>query len=139
MTERKPRQETWESFAERKIREAQAEGAFDGLPGFGQPIPGIDQPLNPDWWLRDKLRREELNVLPPILEARLEAEKTLQAIGTLTNEAAVRRRLEQLNEKIRTAHFSHIAGPSAGVAPVDIEAVIADWRRKREASGVSDQ
>ena len=39
MTERKPPGEAWESCAERNIRAARDEGAFDALPGFGRPIP----------------------------------------------------------------------------------------------------
>ena len=35
----------WDSLAEQRIREAQASGEFDNLPGFGKPIPGIDEPL----------------------------------------------------------------------------------------------
>jgi hypothetical protein len=80
MTERKPPGEAWESFTERRIREAQAEGAFENLPGFGRPIPGIDEPLDENWWIREKLRREQINAVPPIIAARLEVEKTLVAI-----------------------------------------------------------
>lgn len=131
MTERKPTHEKWESFAERKIREAQEEGQFDKLPGFGQPIPGIDQPLDDDWWLKQKLKAEKLSVLPPILQARLDIEKTLDSLHEMTSEYAVRRKLEQLNERIRGAQFSPLEGPSSGVFPVDIDAVIAEWRAAR--------
>jgi len=137
MTERKPLLETFESFAERQIRAAQAEGAFDSLPGFGQPIPDLAGPDDPDWWLKKKLRDEQLVILPPILEARLEAEKTLAAIRGMTSEEQVRRRLAALNERIRQAHFSPAPGPVQGVCPVDVEAIVAEWRRQR-ASGPSD-
>lgn len=134
MTERKPPRESWESFAERKIREAQSEGAFDRLPGMGRPIPGIDRPLAENWWVKQKLRREEITVLPPILEARLEVEKTLDAIESLGSETAVRKHLEELNEKIRKAHFSHVAGPADGILPLDIEATVRDWKQRRQSS-----
>lgn len=133
MSERKAARETWESFTERKIREAQSEGAFDALPGMGQPIPGIEKPLDENWWVRDKLRREELTVLPPILEARLEVEKTLETIRSMSSKSAVRKRLEQLNEKIRKAHYSHIAGPADGIAPLDIAATLKDWEKFRRS------
>ncbi len=129
--ERKPAEETWESFTERKIREAQAEGEFDHLPGFGQPIPDLDEPLDENWWVRKKLRREQLNLLPPVLQARLEKQRTLEAIDSMKSERAVRRCLERLNETIRRAHFSHLPGPPEGVTPVDIEAVVAQWRQRR--------
>ena len=54
------------------IRLAQQSGQFENLPGFGKPIPGIDEELDENWWIRDKLRREQINALPPILQARLE-------------------------------------------------------------------
>ena len=133
MSERKPPGETWESFTERRIREAQAEGAFENLPGFGRPIPDIDQPLDENWWVREKLRREQINALPPILEARLEVEKALAAIRDLTSEHQVRRRLERVNEIVRRAHFSHIAGPAEGVQPLDVEAEVARWSAGRHA------
>ncbi|MHC4876821.1 MAG: DnaJ family domain-containing protein [Planctomycetota bacterium] len=61
MTERKPAGESWGAFTERQIRQAQEAGEFSGLPGFGQPIPGIDEPLDENWWLKQKLRREKLS------------------------------------------------------------------------------
>ena len=66
--ERKPPSESWESFTDRKIREAQEEGAFDALPGFGKPIADLDGPDDPNWWIKKKLREERLVLLPPVLE-----------------------------------------------------------------------
>ena len=128
--ERKPQSESWESFTDRKIREAQEEGAFDALPGFGKPIPDLEGPDDPNWWLKKKLREEKLVLLPPILEARLDAEKTLAAIESMAGEQQVRRTLQALNERIRKAHFSIADGPAAGVQPVDVEAVVADWKAR---------
>ena len=131
MTERKPASESWESFTERQIRQAQEAGEFSNLPGFGHPIPGIDQPLDENWWLKQKLRDEQLSVVPPVIEARLARERVLAELSQLGNEAAVRRKLDELNRVIRKAHFSTTSGPSAGVFPVDIEATISEWRRSR--------
>jgi hypothetical protein len=134
MTERKPPEESWESFTERKIREAQSEGAFANLPGFGRPIPGIDDPPDENRWIREKLRSEQIVVLPPILEARLRKERELAAMPQMASEHEVRRRMQRLNDEIRRAHYSHIPGPSEGVLPVDVEAAVDEWRRLR--SGV---
>ena len=131
MTERKPDSESWESFTERQIRQAQDAGEFDRLSGFGQPIPGIDQPLDEDWWLKQKLRNEQLSITPPIIEARIRREKVLSELDQLGSESVVRRKLDDLNDFIRKAHFSPTAGPAAGVLPVDIEATVADWRHRR--------
>jgi hypothetical protein len=46
--------------ADNKIRAAIEAGEFDNLPGFGQPAPIIDEPYDPFWWIRRKLRREHL-------------------------------------------------------------------------------
>lgn len=128
---RKPPGESWESFADRRIREAQEQGAFDRLPGFGQPIPGLDEPRDENTWVREKLRREEICALPPILEMRLEKEKTLESVWTFRSEAQVRRKLEKLNERIRAAHYSHVRGPADGVTLVDVEAVVQKWKSRR--------
>jgi hypothetical protein len=136
--ERKPPSESWESFAERKIREAQEAGAFDALPGFGKPIPDLDGPDDPNWWVKKKLREEKLVLFPPILEARLDAEKTLAASESMTSEHQVRRSLLALNERIRKAHFSVADGPANGVRPVDAEAVVAGWLTRRTQRGIGD-
>ena len=123
--------ETYESFAERRIRAAQSAGEFDHLPGFGRPIADIDEPLDENWWLRRKLRNENLQALPPVLEARLEIERTLQSLDNAVSESDVRHRLSALNSSIRRAHFSPVAGPADGVLPVDVERVVADWKQRR--------
>jgi hypothetical protein len=112
MTQRKPPEQSWESFVEEQIRQAQAEGEFENLPGFGRPIPSLDEPHDENWWLRQKLRRENLSALPPGLAIRVEVHKALEEIWTLADEAAVRRAVEAINVKIRAANFSHRGPPS---------------------------
>ncbi len=121
----------FESLAERRIREAQAEGQFDRLPGFGKPIPSLDAPDDENWWIKSKLRQEGLVILPPILEARRDIERTREAIRSMHSEQQVRAVLRSLNDRIRAAHFSPTGGPADGVRPVDVEAEIARWRASR--------
>ena len=45
-------------IAEQRIREAIELGAFDNLPGMGEPIPEVDVPYEPDWWIKKWLLRE---------------------------------------------------------------------------------
>lgn len=45
-------------IADNKIRAAIEAGEFDNLPGFGQPATICDEPYDPYWWIRRKLRRE---------------------------------------------------------------------------------
>jgi hypothetical protein len=49
-------------IADNKIRAAIEAGEFDNLPGYGKPIESIDEPYDPHWWIRKKLRCEELRV-----------------------------------------------------------------------------
>jgi len=132
---RKPQKMSWESFVERRIREAEEAGQFDNLPGSGQPIPGIDEPADENWWIKQKLREEGLSVVPPILEARLSRQRTLDELPRMASEAAVRVRLEALNKQIRDAIASPAAGPPIVVLPVDVEATIVGWRRDRRNHG----
>ena len=47
--------------AENRIREAIEEGQLDDLPGLGKPIPDIDEPYDPDWWVKKWIRREGMS------------------------------------------------------------------------------
>ena len=44
-----------ESVVDRRIREAQEQGAFDDLPGRGKPLPGRHGPDDEHWWLRKEI------------------------------------------------------------------------------------
>jgi Domain of unknown function (DUF1992) len=47
-------------ISENRVQQAIDEGQFDNLPGTGKPIPDIDEPYDPDWWLKQWIRRESL-------------------------------------------------------------------------------
>lgn len=49
--------------AENRIRQAMEEGQFDDLPGQGMPIPDIDEPYDPLWWVKKWIRREQMGSL----------------------------------------------------------------------------
>jgi len=49
--------------AENKIRAAIEAGEFDKLPGLGQSAAIFDEPYDPHWWIRRKLKREDLRNL----------------------------------------------------------------------------
>ena len=46
--------------AENKLRAAIEAGQFEHLPGLGRPSPLMDEPYDPNWWIRRKLNREDL-------------------------------------------------------------------------------
>lgn len=128
---------SWENLAEQRIQAAQAEGKFDNLPGFGKPIPGIDEPHDDLWWVKDKLKREQLNTLPPALAIRLDHQNTLQRLPRLTTESQVRQELATLNDRIRKAAFAITWGPSVDILPLtanEIDQLVADWQSTRPAS-----
>lgn len=123
----------WDSLAEQRIAAAQAEGQFDNLPGFGKPIPGIDEPHDELWWVKDKLQRERLSSLPPALAIRLDVEKTMDRILTSSarpTEVEVREEIAALNERIRKASFAVTWGPAVDVQPLDVDEIVARWRAK---------
>jgi hypothetical protein len=47
-------------IADDKLRAAYAAGEFDNLPGLGKPHEIFDEPYDPFWWIRRKLRREQI-------------------------------------------------------------------------------
>ena len=120
--------QSWEDFAEERIREAQGQGEFDALPGFGQPIPGIDEPHDELWWVKDKLKRERLNHLPPSLAIKRDVELTLQRIAGLKNEADVRGEVHALNGRIRDANYRSVWGPPSSQLPLDEDEIVQQWR-----------
>ena len=131
MTERKPQKEKWDSFVERQIREAQETGEFDQLSGFGQPCQSMDEPITENWWLKKKIKRERLSLLPPSLEIKRDIETTLQRINDLSDIDRVRRELTSLNQRIRKANLASVWGPPSTVMELDVEQHIQRWKAGR--------
>ena len=131
MAGRKPLGIPWETYLDRQVREAEAEGAFERLPGAGKPIPGLEEPNDEFWWVKDMLKREGLNLLPDALELRLEVERRLEQAMGLTLEVEVRLLVEALNGRIRKWNATATRG--GGLGEVDLERVLARWSERREA------
>jgi hypothetical protein len=126
--------ETYESFVERQIREAAEEGAFENLRGAGRPLP----PLHPEvegWWIKQRMKAEQLDHVPEALEIRREAERVLASLDAVGVEGEVRRRLRALDARIRKVNRTAIAGPPTTVAPLDVEALVRRWRERRAGRG----
>ena len=133
MTERKPPGTSWESWIEAQIRVAQEQGAFDNLPGAGKPLPNIDQ-YDPLWWVKQLTQREQLSLLPPSLELLRKVERELATLDKLPDEATVRRRIAALNVEIARLNATVTEGPPTRLGPLDIDQVVARWRRTRSAT-----
>jgi hypothetical protein len=134
MTQRKPPGTSWESWIEAQIRVAQEQGAFDNLPGAGKPLPDIDREYDPLWWVKQLVQREQLAMLPPSLELLRKVETELAAIGKLPDEAAVRRRVAALNLEIAKVNATVMEGPPTRLGTLDVDQVVARWRRTRSPS-----
>ncbi|UIX34963.1 MULTISPECIES: J-domain-containing protein [Streptomyces] len=132
MTERKPPGVSFESWVDRQIREAEARGEFAELPGVGKPLSeGPDTSYDELWWVKQKMAREGLSVLPPTLALRKEAEDALAAAHKAPSEGAVRRILTEINAKIRDMMFKPPPGPPLGLKPYDVDEVVRQWREAR--------
>ncbi len=129
MTDRKPPGVSWETWIDRQIREGMERGDFDGLPGHGKPLRDLDRPRDELWWVKDKLRREEVSYLPPTLAIRKDVEDARAAIVAATTEAEVRQIVTELNERIRKVNREVTAGPPSITSPLDVDEELARWRR----------
>jgi Domain of unknown function (DUF1992) len=131
MTERKPPGIGFETWVERQIREASERGEFDNLPGAGKPIADLDKPHDELWWVKQKLRRENLSYLPPTIALRKEAEDALLAASQARSEAQVRRIVADINRKILEGNRKAASGPPLNLMPFDVERVLRTWRERR--------
>jgi hypothetical protein len=135
MTERKPPGTSWETWIEAQIRVAMEDGAFDNLPGAGKPIPNRGQECDPlSWWVKQLALREQISMLPPSLELLRKVETELATIEKLHDEAAVRRRVSALNVEIATVNSTVLEGPPTRLGTLDVDQVVAQWRRTRSAN-----
>jgi hypothetical protein len=121
---------------DQKIRDAQARGEFDNLPGAGKPLNRVDLE-DPEWWIKSLVRREKIDpdvVLHPTLILLRERDSFPESLGHLRSEAEVRAALEEFNERVHAEWRRPAVGPSLPVVarPVNIERMLVRWRDLRE-------
>jgi hypothetical protein len=137
MTQRKPPNMSFPDWVERQIQTAQAQGAFDNLPGAGKPLRGLDRPGDGMSWVADYLRRENVDVaalLPPALALAKEVELLAESLPKQRSESQVRALVEDLNARIRRAHQRPQDGPPLRVTTVNIDDMVALWRSARASA-----
>jgi hypothetical protein len=61
MSERGISRRAIELISDNRIRQAMEEGQFEDLPGYGKPIPDIDEPYDPMWWVKKWMKKEKLS------------------------------------------------------------------------------
>lgn len=129
MSARKPSGLGWESWIDRQVREATERGEFDDLPGAGRPLPDLDKPYDELRWVKDKLRREGLTYMSPSVALRKQVHDAYEAALDAPSERDARRILKAVNDKIRAANRTGIAGPPLMLVPYDIDRVIRERRK----------
>jgi hypothetical protein len=133
MTERKPAGVSFETWVDAQVRAAQESGAFDDLPGTGKPIPDLDQPYDENWWVKQKLRKEDVPaeaLLPTSLRLRREIERLPGTVRDLAAERLVREAVAELNERI-VAWQRSPTPPYVPVRRVDADEIVEQWRATR--------
>ncbi|WP_040793611.1 DnaJ family domain-containing protein [Nocardia paucivorans] len=134
MTERKPPDIGFESWVDRKIREATERGEFENLRGAGKPLPGAGNPYyDEDWWLKEYLRREGVDgeaLLPASLLLRRDVERLPETVAELRSEQQVREEVSALNHRI-VEWLRMPTGPHIPLSPVDADEIVRQWRRRR--------
>ena len=128
MTERKPDDVSWESWIERQIQDGLRAGAFDDLDGMGRPIRDLDTVHDDLWWVKKKLRDEDVNFLPPTIAIRAERAKAIETAMRSATEAEVRAHVEDVNARIRYVNSHATAGPPSTVVTIDPEVIVSRWR-----------
>ncbi len=126
--------ERYESWVDRQVREAIERGEFDNLPGAGKPITGLNGRQDENWWIRQKLEKEDIRgALPTSLSLRKEIEELPDRLDQERDERNVRELVADLNTRIRDAVARRVEGPVVFVKTVDVEAAVEGWRERRRS------
>ncbi|MGW5673575.1 DnaJ family domain-containing protein [Streptomyces sp. NPDC003860] len=139
MTERKPPGVSHESWVDHQIRDAEARGEFASLPGAGKPLPAdVEAPYDELWWIKRKMAREGMSVLPPALALRKEAEDALAAAWAAPSAKAARRIVAEVNPRILEMMLRPPPGPPLGLKPYDLDEIVREWHARRAAGGATE-
>ena len=126
MTERKPMGLSFDSWIDRQIDASIKTGAMDNLPGKGKPLPGVNGRYDPDWWLKEKLQRDNLDLTPETIVSRRKVEVWMESYLTLSSAAQVRRQADALNDVIQAANKT-VLGPHLPQPMLDADALVRAW------------
>lgn len=124
----------YESWIDRQIREAQERGQFDNLKGAGKPIPGIGGRHDDDWWVKGLIEREQIKPpLPTSLMLRKERQDIQETVADQRSEQGVRALVTDLNDRIIDSRRRRVDGPLVFIHTLDVQAVVDEWRRRRQS------
>lgn len=131
MTERKPPGMSIEHWVDKQVREATEGGKFDDLPGAGKPIPPGGIGSEDDWWITQKMAREDLTFTAPTFEIRKAADRLPERVAKARTEDEVRALVGELNDRILEAIRKPMSGPPLNLMPRDTDRIVADWHEAR--------
>lgn len=117
-----------------QIQQAIRRGEFDNLAGAGKPIPDIDRPHDPDWWIKRLIERERITgVLPPALALRKDDAEMDETLDRITTPAGVRQAIDDFNARIVEARRQLQGGPPVITPLRDPDDEVAAWHERRAA------
>ncbi len=124
------------SWVDVEIEQAQRRGDFDNLPGAGKPLKNLDQD-DPDWWVKSLIEREKLDMsaaLPTVMALRQERRGFPESLAGISDEVAVRERLEDYNARVIEDRRKPVVGANspAIAGRVDVDEMLEQWRQLRE-------
>jgi hypothetical protein len=125
-----------QTWVDQAIQQAQRRGDFDNLRGAGKPLRSLEQPHDPDWWLKGLLEREQIDpvaALPGPMALRRERETFPEALADIRDERQVREVLEDFNARVVEDRLRPTFGPTLPVVVprVDVEEMVLRWRELR--------
>lgn len=119
---------------ELSIQQAIRRGDFENLPGAGRPLATPHPTHDPDWWIRQKIEREQITGLgPPALTLRSENAALDERLDTIAAEREVRGILDDFNIRVIEARRQLQGGPPVVTPTREVESEVAKWRDRRTA------
>jgi hypothetical protein len=129
-----PTMEERAQYVEVAIQQAIRRGDFDNLPGSGKPLRNLQQAYDPNWWIRQKIERENITGLgPPALTLRTENAGLDERLDAAASETTVRDILEDFNKRVIEARRQLQGGPPVVTPTRDIDDEVTRWRDRRTA------
>ncbi|MFK7919050.1 MAG: DUF1992 domain-containing protein [Ilumatobacter sp.] len=128
MTQRKPQGSSWESWIERQIQDGHERGVFDELEGHGEPLTEVSGVHDEMWWVKAKLRDEDIEYLPPTIAIKADRARAIEAAMADPSAASALDKIEAINERIRDVNRYSAAGPPSSVVVIDVEVFMQRWR-----------
>lgn len=120
--------------ADFEIRQATARGDFDNLKYAGKPIPGLGATLDPDWWVKGLIEREQLSgIAPAPFRLRKEDAELDDRLDQQYMESRAREILEDFNRQVIDARRQLLGGPPVVTKTRDVEKELERWRERRAA------